>query len=167
MANAATEKVLNKALFLDRDGTLIKTVPYLHKIEDVELLEHVIPFLLTHQAQGYVLIMVTNQSGVARGFYTEEVMHGVNAFVIKLLVEHGVVIKACYHCPHLPEDAAVLEYQQECACRKPLPGMLLQAAQDHDIDLATSIMLGDSQCDFDAGIAAGCQVIDVVSLLNK
>ncbi|NDD54662.1 HAD family hydrolase [bacterium] len=156
---------LHKAVFLDRDGTLIANVPYLHQEKDVVLLEPVIPFLLQHQADGYLLVMVTNQSGVARGMYDEATVRRLNQYVCDLLAKRGVTITACYYCPHHPWEAVLPAYRQDCACRKPAPGMLLQAAKDLKIDLSASIMVGDSQCDLDAGKTAGCRVLDVASLL--
>jgi len=154
----------NKALFLDRDGTLIQHVPYLHRIEDVKLLEPVITFVQSYQERGYIPIMITNQSGVARGMFDEEAVQQVNAHVCKLLAAEGITIAACYYCPHHHTKATIQAYAITCTCRKPQTGMLLQAAADFDIDLNQSIMLGDSQCDWDAGRAAGCQVINVAHL---
>ncbi len=161
-----TEKIKEKALFVDRDGTLIASVPYLHAITDVKILEPVVPYLLKKQAAGYKIIMVTNQSGIARGMFTEETMHELNKYVVAQLAQRGVQIKAYYHCPHLPEGANVPFYAQKCDCRKPLPGMLFAAAAEHNIDLTQSIMLGDDKRDLEAGKAAGCRVLDVAELLN-
>lgn len=155
-----------KALFLDRDGTLIQHVPYLHHIEDVRLLAPVVTFVRAYQARGYVPIMITNQSGVARGIFDEETVQRVNEHVCKLLAAEGITIAACYYCPHHQTKAVIQAYAVICTCRKPQPGMLLRAAADFDLDLNQSIMLGDSQCDWDAGKAAGCQVIDVAALQN-
>jgi D-glycero-D-manno-heptose 1,7-bisphosphate phosphatase len=94
-------------------------------------------------------------------------MHHVNEYVVRLLAERGVIIKACYFCPHLPEKAAVPAYEKICTCRKPLPGMLLQAAEEYNIDVGKSIMLGDDVRDLQAGRAAGCeQVVDVADVLK-
>jgi D-glycero-D-manno-heptose 1,7-bisphosphate phosphatase len=154
----------NKALFLDRDGTLIQHVPYLHRIEDVKLLVPVITFVRAYQARGYLPVIITNQSGVARGLFDEEAVQQINAHVCKLLADEGITIAACYYCPHHQTKATIQAYAITCTCRKPQAGMLLQAAADFDIDLNQSIMLGDSQCDWDAGRAAGCQVINVAEL---
>jgi D-glycero-D-manno-heptose 1,7-bisphosphate phosphatase len=154
----------NKALFLDRDGTLIEHVPYLHHIEDVKLQMPVITFVRTYQDRGYLPIIITNQSGVARGMFDEETVQRVNAHVCKLLAAEGITIAACYYCPHHQTKATIPAYAVTCTCRKPQAGMLLKAATDFDIDLNQSIMLGDSQCDWDAGRAAGCQIIDVAAL---
>ncbi len=153
-----------KALFLDRDGTLIQHIPYLHRIEDIRLLLPVVTFARAYQERGYLPIMITNQSGVARGMFDEETVQHVNAHVCKLLAAEGVFMQACYYCPHHPTKATIQAYAVNCSCRKPLAGMLLQAAADFEIDLNQSIMLGDSQCDLDAGRAAGCQVIHVAAL---
>ncbi len=154
----------NKALFLDRDGTLIQHIPYLHRIEDVKLLVPVVAFVRAYQERGYLPIMITNQSGVARGMFDEETVQQINTHVCSLLAAEGIEIAACYYCPHHQTKAIIQTYAVTCTCRKPQAGMLLQAALDFDLDLNQSIMLGDRQCDWDAGRAAGCQVIDVAAL---
>ena len=154
----------NKALFLDRDGTLIEHIPYLHRIEDVQLVAPVVTFVRAYQARGYLPIMVTNQSGVARGMFDEEAVQRINSHVEALLAAAGVTLAGAYYCPHHPTKATILAYAVTCHCRKPLPGMLQQAALDFDLDLHASVMLGDMPCDWEAGKAAGCQVIDVAAL---
>jgi D-glycero-D-manno-heptose 1,7-bisphosphate phosphatase len=153
-----------RALFLDRDGTLIEHIPYLHRTEDVRLLMPVVAFVKAYQERGYLPIMVTNQSGIARGMFDEETVIRINAYICALLAKEGVHIAACYYCPHHPTKAIIQAYAIACLCRKPLAGMLLQAASEFDIDLNQSIMIGDMPSDLEAGRAAGCQAIDVSAL---
>lgn len=139
-----------KAIFLDRDGTLIEDRGYLADPEGVVLLSGAGDALRLLQDAGYLLIVVTNQSGIGRGYFTLEAMHTVNARMNELLAEHGVTIDDIRYCPHGPDDG--------CACRKPLPGMLCDAAEAHGIDLAQSAMIGDQPRDAAAGVAAGCEM---------
>ena len=133
----------NKAVFLDRDGTINVDKHYLYKIEEFEFLPGAIEGMRALQEAGYLLIVVTNQSGIGRGYYTEEEFHKLNVWMIESLERQGVHITAVYYCPHLP-DAAVPEYRQECNCRKPKLGMYYQAAKDWNIDFAQSIAIGDN-----------------------
>ena len=134
----------NKAVFLDRDGTLIKHVPYLHDPQLVELSPGAPKALSELKAMGFLLIVVTNQSGVARGYYVEEDIRRVNRRVNEVLEESGgPAIDAFYYCPHFPEGV-IPEYSVCCNCRKPSPGMALRAALEHDIDLKRSYIIGDT-----------------------
>lgn len=132
----------NKAIFLDRDGTINVEKHYLYKIEDFEFLPRVIDALKILQSAGFLLIIITNQSGIARGYYTEEDFMKLNDRMIFKLREQGVSISDVYFCPHLP-DAKIEEYRKECSCRKPKLGMYEKAILDHDIDLSLSYAIGD------------------------
>ena len=155
-----------KAAFFDRDGTLIKDVPYLSNLGDIQILPEATKIARILQEQGYTLFVVTNQSGVARGFFDEQFIHRTHTYLDTQLVLHGISIKQYYYCPHHPSQALLEQYRQDCTCRKPNPGMLLTAAQDHQIDLSASLMFGNSQTDLDAGLAAGCRAFDITSLFG-
>ena len=144
-----------RAVFLDRDGTLIVDKPYLGAPDDVEILPGVVEGLrLLHNAD-YMLIVTTNQSGVARGYFDVAAVGRVHDRISCLLAPHGVQIVAYYFCPH-HVDGSVEPWIGSCLCRKPGPGMLWQAAADWSIDLARSWIVGNAGLDLDAGRAAGC-----------
>lgn len=133
---------MNKAIFLDRDGTINVEKQYLYKIEDFELLPGVLDGLSLLQNADFLLIIITNQSGIARGYYREEDFIKLNSWMIKYFCDRGIKITKVYYCPHLP-DAPVERYRINCQCRKPALGMFKQAIQDYDIDLNTSYAIGD------------------------
>lgn len=143
------------AIFLDRDGTLIEDANYLSRIEQVKLLPGAAEAVKLWNDAGWPVILITNQSGVARGYFPEERVHEVHRHLKLLLAEHGARLDAVYYCPHHPEGI-VKEYRKPCECRKPRPGMILQAALEHDIDLSRSVMIGDKVDDMHAAEAAGC-----------
>lgn len=134
--------VMNKAIFLDRDGTLNVEKHYLYKIEDFEWLPGVMEALRLLQDAGYLLIVVTNQSGIGRGYYTEEDYLKLEKWMVETLKIKGINLSAVYHCPHLP-DAQMEEYRKDCTCRKPKLGMFHQAIADLDIDVNRSFAIGD------------------------
>lgn len=140
---------MKPAVFLDRDGVIIADKNYLSDPDGVELLPGAVEGLHMFQAAGFILIIVTNQSGVGRGMFSIQDAEAVNDRVVELLAKNTVTITATYYCPHAPGD--------NCLCRKPNPGMLLQAAAEHDIDLRQSIMIGDKEADVMAGEAAQCR----------
>ena len=133
---------MNKAIFLDRDGTINVEKNYLYKIEDFEFIPGVVDALRELQQTGYLLIIITNQSGIGRGYYTEADFQKLNDWMVSTLKERGITIANVYYCPHLP-DAQVPAYRKECSCRKPKLGMYEQAIKDHDIDLSLSYAVGD------------------------
>ena len=141
-----------KVVFLDRDGTLIEDTHYLSKAEDVRILPTVNEALLLFLKHDYKLVMVTNQSGIGRGYYNEEDFHNVQRYLLDYFSSHNIPFLGYYFCPHHPENA-LNEYKKNCDCRKPNPGMLNQAILDHKIDASHSIMIGDKDCDVDAGRA--------------
>ncbi|MCU7547918.1 HAD family hydrolase [Chitinophagaceae bacterium LB-8] len=148
----------NKAIFIDKDGTLIPDIPYNVDPEKISLQEGALAGLLQLQEAGYLLIIVSNQSGVARGLFKEEALLHVQHKIETLLAEKGVVLNGFYYCPHYP-NAAIKEYAIACDCRKPQPGMLLKAARELDIDLSQSWMIGDMLNDVEAGKKAGCKTV--------
>jgi D-glycero-D-manno-heptose 1,7-bisphosphate phosphatase len=145
------------AVFLDRDGTLNENPPrggYTRRPEDLKLLAGVPEALRRLQDAGYLLVVFTNQSGVAYGLFTAEDVKAVNARLGGLLASHGVEIGGFYFCPHGREST--------CGCRKPRPGLVLQAAEELRIDLARSWALGDAARDLEAGREAGCRGVVLV-----
>jgi D-glycero-D-manno-heptose 1,7-bisphosphate phosphatase len=147
------ERQARPALFLDRDGTLVEEVPYLHDPARVVLLGGV-GALAGVAAAGYALVVVTNQAGVARGLYDEAAVDAVHRRLAELLAEAGVRLDAVLHCPHHPEGT-VPGYARRCRCRKPGPGMLEAAADRLGLDLAASFMVGNHPTDVGAAVAAG------------
>lgn len=142
------------ALFLDRDGVINEEVGYLHRAEDVRWVEGIVPLCRTAQELGYKLVVVTNQSGIARGLYTTEVFEELMAWMRSELARNGVTLDAVYHCPYHPKHG-VGEWKREHEDRKPGPGMLLRAARDLGLNLAQSVMVGDRCSDLGAAKAAG------------
>jgi D-glycero-D-manno-heptose 1,7-bisphosphate phosphatase len=147
-----------RAVFLDRDGTLTRDSGYSFRVEELELLENVVPGLRLISMLNYRLIVVTNQSGIARGRFSEEQMHAFNDAMSERLESQGVRLDAIYHCPFHP-DARVPQYRQESRLRKPLPGMLEQAAADFGLQLSECFIIGDKKSDALAGKAASCRSI--------
>lgn len=148
----------NKTIFLDRDNTLIEDPGYINSPDQVCLLEGVAGALVEFKAMGYQLILVTNQSAVARGIVTEKVLAEIHDRLNRLLAEKGARLDRIYYCPYHPEGV-VARYRKESDQRKPNPGMLLTAAEELDIDLSRSWMVGNSSSDIVAGMRAGCKTI--------
>ena len=153
-----------KAIFLDRDGTINKYVGFLRDIEDFELLPGVAEAIREINRSGYLAIVVTNQPVIARGEVTREQLDGIHNKMETLLGEQGAYLDAIYYCPHHPDKGfagEVPELKIDCACRKPKPGMLLRAALDLNIDLKQSWMDGDGENDMQAGKTAGCRCVRI------
>jgi D-glycero-D-manno-heptose 1,7-bisphosphate phosphatase len=149
---------MKKAVFIDKDGTLIKDIPYNVNTDLIEFETHAIAALKILRACGYQLILVSNQPGVALDYYPEEAVRQVFLFLETTLQRQGVHLDGYYYCPHNPEGVRQ-PYVKTCYCRKPLPGMLLTAAMEMDIDLQSSWMIGDILNDVEAGNRAGCKTI--------
>ncbi|AJE02857.1 D-glycero-beta-D-manno-heptose 1,7-bisphosphate 7-phosphatase [Geobacter pickeringii] len=149
---------LRRAVFLDRDGTVNVEKAYLHQPEEFEFIPGAPEAIRLLKDDGFFVVVVTNQSGVARGYYDEEAVHRLHRFVDRELAAAGASIDAYYLCPHHPLHG-VGPYRVDCACRKPLPGMILAAAAAHGIDLGRSWLVGDKAIDVEAGLAAGCRPI--------
>ncbi len=143
------------ALFLDRDGTLIKEVNYLTTIDQLAMLDGSIEALRLAHAAGMATVLITNQSAVARGMLTETELQRIHHHLSRLIVEKGGVLDGVYYCPHHPEGS-VAGYAAPCQCRKPQPGLLLAAARELGLNLSKSLMVGDSLKDVEAGRKAGC-----------
>jgi D-glycero-D-manno-heptose 1,7-bisphosphate phosphatase len=142
---------MKKAVFLDRDGTIIKDMIYLNDKNQIETFTESYPALELLHSAGYVIILITNQSGVARGLVQIENLEEINALIIEDFGKQKILISGAYYCPH-PVDGG-------CECRKPNAGMLKKAAQEHGIDLTVSWMVGDRMSDVEAGRRAGCRSI--------
>jgi len=145
---------MRKVLFLDRDGVINKDVSYLYKIADLQWVDGAKEALKLAHDSGYELIVVTNQSGVARGYYKETDVQILHDYMGNELFKAGAPILHFYYCPH-HKDGTVERYAVDCNCRKPKPGMILQAIKDFDVDVEHSFLIGDSQRDVDASEAAG------------
>lgn len=138
---------VTKALFLDRDGVINVDHGYVYQTGNFEFTPGLFELLKSAQTAGYKLIVVTNQSGIGRGYYTQADFEKLTRWMLARLLEQGITIAGVYYCPHAPETP--------CNCRKPKPGMFLQAITDHKIDPAASWMIGDKESDIDAALAAG------------
>ena len=156
MPTPESPRPLRPAAFLDRDGTIIEEVNYLTRPEDLRLEPGALDALRRLREAGYLLIVVTNQSAVARGMITERELASLHGLLERKLAQGGVRLDGIYYCPHHP-DSDLAEYAASCDCRKPEPGMLLRAAADLGVDLGRSVMFGDSERDVEAGRRAGCR----------
>lgn len=149
-----------RAVFLDRDGTIIEDTGYVDDTGKVRLLPGAAQAIARFNRAGYLVVIVSNQSGVARGLFDEDTLSTVHQRVESLLTQQGATIDGAYYCPYLDGPDAVIEsYRRDSSLRKPQPGMLLQAAEELNIDLEQSWMIGDSKRDVKAGTRAGCQTI--------
>ncbi|UCC22640.1 MAG: HAD family hydrolase [Planctomycetota bacterium] len=148
----------DKAIFLDRDDTLIEDPGYINHPDQVKLLDGVPEALIQLKALGYKLVVASNQSGVARGIVTEKVLAQIHDRLKQMLAEKGAALDRIYYCPYHP-DGVVAKYRKESDLRKPNPGMLLTAAKDMDIDLTQSWVIGNSSRDTEAGARVGCKTI--------
>lgn len=152
-------KYKQKAVFLDRDGTINKYVGFLRNIDEFELIDGVSEAIGLINKSGYLAIVVTNQPVIARGEVTYDELNMIHNKMETLLGKDGVYVDAIYYCPHHPHkgyEGEIPELKFDCDCRKPKPGMLLQAAKDFNIDLSKSFMIGDGDNDLQAGLNAGC-----------
>jgi D-glycero-D-manno-heptose 1,7-bisphosphate phosphatase len=140
---------LKPALFLDRDGVINVEKDYLYKVEDFEFIDGIFELCRRYQRKGYLIVVVTNQSGIARGYYGEAEFAALSAWMVDAFAKHGITIAQVYHCPHHPDISGV------CDCRKPEAGMLLQAKEELGIDLENSVLVGDKERDIDAAVNAG------------
>ncbi len=154
----ALARFRTRAVFLDKDGTLIEDIPYNVDPERIVLASGAEDGLrMLHQA-GYRLFVFSNQSGVARGYFPERALLSVRDRIGTLLAEVGVPLAGFYYCPHHP-DGSIARYAIKCACRKPYPGLIYRAAEEHGIDLGASWVIGDILDDVEAGLHAGCRTV--------
>ena len=140
---------MKKALFLDRDGVINVEKEYLYKIDDFEFIDGIFELCSYYQNLGYLIIVVTNQSGISRGYYSQEDFNILTKWMIQEFSKKNIKINKVYFCPHHPDISG------ECSCRKPKNGMLLEAQKDFSIDLRNSLLVGDKERDIEAGLNAG------------
>jgi len=150
--------MVRRAVFLDRDGTLIKNRHFSFRPSDVEFMDGVEEGLRLLHGADYSLIVVTNQSGVARGLFPESAVQEIHARMEELLSREGIPLSGFYYCPHHP-DGTVPEYSLVCDCRKPRPGLILRASVEKEIDTSRSWLIGDIMDDILAGRRAGCRTV--------
>ena len=146
---------INKAAFFDRDGTINVDIHYLHRPEDLQFIAGMPEFIRKWNDWGYKVIVVTNQAGIARGYYGEKEMRALHRYMNERLAEYGAHIDAFYYCPHHPEITG------PCHCRKPEPGMIEDAVREFDLDPAQCILFGDKLWDVEAGEKCGICSIQV------
>ncbi|MEA3370822.1 MAG: HAD family hydrolase [Campylobacterota bacterium] len=143
--------MMKRALFLDRDGVINIEKEYLYKIDDFEFIDGIFELCKYYQNLDYLIFIVTNQSGIAREYYSKDDFEVLTGWMINEFLKNDITITKVYHCPHLPAVSG------ECSCRKPNPGMLFEAREEFGIDLSNSIMIGDKERDIEAGINAGLE----------
>jgi len=137
------------ALFLDRDGVVNVEKHYVHRIDQFEFMDGIFELCQGFQNAGFAIVVVTNQAGIARGYYAAHDMDALHAWMVERFAERGIAIARVYHCPHHPE------FSGDCECRKPEPGMILRARDELGLDLTESVLLGDKESDLEAGRRAG------------
>jgi len=154
---------LSKAVFLDRDGVITEDPPhYAHRLDQLKIISGSARAIQLLNAHRFFVVVISNQSGVARGYYHETDVKIFNNGIEALLAKNGAHIDAIYYCPHHP-DAAVMQYKLNCECRKPKPGMILRAAEKFSLNLEQSFVVGDKWSDIEAGHAAGCKTVMVLT----
>lgn len=149
---------MNASIFLDRDGVVVEEINYLSSVEDVVLMEGAGDAISKLKEAGFIVIVITNQSGVARGYFSEEKVQEINDYIKRELGKRGGRIDKFYYCPHHPSFGRG-KYRKECNCRKPKIGMIEEAVRDFNIDLQKSYLIGDKLSDIKAGLTAGCKSI--------
>ena len=159
-------KTKNIAVFLDRDGTVLKEVGYLSRLEDMELLPQATAAIKLLNQKGIKAVVVTNQSGVARGFFSEDLVKEVHQRLQKALQKEGAFLDGFFYCPHHP-DYGHEKYRKDCFCRKPNIGMLQEAARDFRIDLSRSYLIGDTRRDLETAWNAGMKGVLLLSGYGK
>jgi D-glycero-D-manno-heptose 1,7-bisphosphate phosphatase len=149
---------MNKAIFIDKDGTLIEDIPYNVDPDLIRFMAGAIDGLKKLKTEGYLLIVISNQSGIAHGYFKEEAMQQVKEKLWGTLQDYGIRLDGLFYCPHHPYGT-VSQYAFSCDCRKPKPGMIFKAAENLNVDLSRSWMIGDILHDVEAGNKAGCKTI--------
>jgi len=156
----------NKAVFLDRDGTINEEVEYLSDLKEFKLLPKVAPAIKLLNEHGFKVIVITNQAGVARGYFGEDKVEEIHQEMKRQLREKRAHLDGIYYCPHHPTEG-MGKYKKNCWCRKPNPGMLEKAAKDFDLDLGKSYVIGDQLTDIELGNNAGCETVLVLTGCGK
>lgn len=157
---------MKAAVFLDRDGVINVDHGYVSKIDDFKFIEGSIEAMQILKSKGYLLVVVTNQSGIARGYYSEDDFHNLTEWMDWSLADKGIELDAIYYCPH-HADKGIGEYKIECECRKPKAGMLDSAIADLDIAPSQSLLVGDKLSDIEAGYKAGLKASYLVNSGNS
>jgi D-glycero-D-manno-heptose 1,7-bisphosphate phosphatase len=157
---------MKKAVFLDRDGTINREADYLRRVEDLRLLPGAAGAIRLLKEMGFLVVVISNQSGIARGLLTPAGLEAVQGELCRRLERRGASIDAFYHCPHLP-GAPVREYAVECRCRKPQTGLFEKAAADLGIDFSRSWAIGDRMRDISGPVKLGCRGILVLTGYGK
>jgi D-glycero-D-manno-heptose 1,7-bisphosphate phosphatase len=140
---------MNKALFLDRDGVVNVEKDYVYRIEDFEFTKGIFELCKSYFEKGFYIFIITNQAGIAKGYYTEKDFLNLTYWMTAQFLENGIRIAKVYFCPHHPDITGI------CKCRKPEPGMILQAVKEFDLDISESVLIGDKESDLEAGRNAG------------
>ncbi len=161
----ATNRLSRPALFLDRDGVINVDRHYVYRIEDFEFMPGIMAFCRAAVDRGLLLFVITNQSGIGRGLFPAWAFHALTAWMLAQFAKEGLIITQVYHCPHHP-DASQQHYRKVCNCRKPEPGMILQAAREHALDLSQSVLIGDKRSDIQAGQRAGVGTLMLLSAVD-
>ncbi len=157
----------NKAVFLDRDGVVLKEVGYLDDFKKISFYKGNIEAIKLLRKYGFKLIVVSNQSGVARGYFTEDFVKKTHRLIQKKLKKHKTKIDAFYYCPHHIKDVKVKRYYKDCFCRKPKPGMVLKAKKRFNIDLSKSYLIGDKLTDIELGKNTGLKTFLLLTGFGK
>jgi D-glycero-D-manno-heptose 1,7-bisphosphate phosphatase len=140
---------MNKALFIDRDGVINVDKVHVFRREDFEFKEGIFDLCRKYSDRGYLIFVITNQAGIAKGIYTEENFQDLTKWMIEQFAGQGIKISKVYHCPHHPD------FTGSCNCRKPEPGMIIQAIEEFDLDIKECLLIGDMESDLEAGRRAG------------
>jgi len=146
-----------RAIFLDRDGVINNEVDHLSHPDDFEFIPGSIDAFKILKQKNFLLIVITNQAGIARGYFNEEALQRIHTKMIKILEQNSIILDDIFFCPHHPE------FTGPCDCRKPKPGMILKAKNKHNINLKKSFMVGDTISDIEAGFKAGCKTVLVLT----
>jgi len=154
MAGRPLNPIARRALFLDRDGVINIDHGYVYLPEQTEWVPGIFELCAAARERGYQLVVITNQAGIARGYYGEAEFAEYSRWMRAQFAARGLEILAIYHCPHHPSEG-LGEWRRDCECRKPKPGMILRAQRELDLDLASSVLIGDKVSDIQAGKAAG------------
>jgi D-glycero-D-manno-heptose 1,7-bisphosphate phosphatase len=155
-----------RALFLDRDGVINVDHGYVCAPERTEFIDGIFDLCRIAARNGYLVVVITNQAGIARGYYSEREFLAYMNWVRGVFVEHGAHLDAVYYCPHHPSEG-IGEYLRDCACRKPAPGMILTAQRELELDLASSVFVGDNASDQQAASAAGVGACIILHPLSR
>ncbi len=157
---------MNKAVFMDRDGTIVEDVGYMNSPEQIKFIPGSIEAIKMLNQAGYKVVVITNQAGVARRLITEDMLQTIDKTLHKWILNGGAHLDGIYYCPHHPEHG-LYPYRQICECRKPHTGLIKRAHRDLNIDLSQSFMIGDKATDVEAGKRAGTKTILVLTGRGK